>query len=246
MERFFELFESVPRQGPGCAASTLRALWIVPSLPDAPAVLDLGCGSGAPTAVLAEALPAARLTALDIHPPFLAQLRERAAREGWADRVETVRGSIDALPFPPESFDLAWAEGSLFAVGVEKGLSSVLPLLRRGACLAWTDLAWLSPDRPEAARKFLGRVCPAMTDAAGNLALARKAGYEVLGHFPLPVPAWEDEYYRHLEPAVERLLSAHPGEEESLAVAAMMREEIAAYRALPGAYGYVFVVARKP
>ena len=29
---------------------------------------------------------------------------------------------MDVLPFPPGSFDLLWAEGSIFVIGVEAGL----------------------------------------------------------------------------------------------------------------------------
>lgn len=245
-ERFYELYEGVPRQGPGTREATLQALSLVPPLPAAPAVLDVGCGAGAQTSVLAGALPTARITALDLHAPFLALVRGRAAREGWAERLSTAEASMDALPFAPASFDLAWAEGSLYSVGIERALASVLPVLRPGACLAYTELAWLVRSPAAAAREFLGREYPAIVDVAANLELARRCGYEVLGHFVVPAAAWEDEYYRPLEAGVERLLAAHPGEEASLAVAAMVREEIAVYRASGGAYGYVFVVARRP
>ena len=51
----FELFEDLPRLGPGTAASTRRALEAIPALPGEPRVLDAGCGTGASTKVLAEA-----------------------------------------------------------------------------------------------------------------------------------------------------------------------------------------------
>src|SRR5438067_13926130 len=43
---FFELFSGLPRQGPGDAASTLRALALVPGIGPESHVLDLGCGTG--------------------------------------------------------------------------------------------------------------------------------------------------------------------------------------------------------
>ena len=43
---FFELFSGLPRQGPGDAASTLRALALVPGVGPRTRVLDVGCGSG--------------------------------------------------------------------------------------------------------------------------------------------------------------------------------------------------------
>ena len=43
---FFELYESLPRQGPGNRDCAARALALCRDLPPAPAVLDLGCGVG--------------------------------------------------------------------------------------------------------------------------------------------------------------------------------------------------------
>ena len=53
MEYFFELFGDLPRQGPGCGEATLRALELLKDLPPQPKVLDIGCGSGMQTLILA-------------------------------------------------------------------------------------------------------------------------------------------------------------------------------------------------
>ena len=58
MEALFALHEGLPRQGPGLDSATHAALdRVARALPPRPRVLDLGCGSGAATLVLAEALP---------------------------------------------------------------------------------------------------------------------------------------------------------------------------------------------
>lgn len=46
---FLELFESLPRQGPGTRTCVSRALALCRHLPLSPAVLDLGCGVGGQT-----------------------------------------------------------------------------------------------------------------------------------------------------------------------------------------------------
>ncbi|GFO63114.1 MerR family transcriptional regulator [Geomonas paludis] len=53
MEYFFELFNDLPRQGPGCSEATLRALELLQGLPSKPSVLDIGCGCGMQTQILA-------------------------------------------------------------------------------------------------------------------------------------------------------------------------------------------------
>ena len=41
---FFEVYEALPRQGPGNRACAARAISLCHDLPPAPAILDLGCG----------------------------------------------------------------------------------------------------------------------------------------------------------------------------------------------------------
>ena len=45
----FEVFEALPRQGPGDRACAERALALCDELPATPRILDLGCGVGAQT-----------------------------------------------------------------------------------------------------------------------------------------------------------------------------------------------------
>jgi len=49
-EVFYELFTGLPRQGPGDASSTARALALMTQRPIVPRILDIGCGSGTQTA----------------------------------------------------------------------------------------------------------------------------------------------------------------------------------------------------
>ncbi len=109
IEYFYELFESLPRQGPGCEAATLRALALVrPGLPARPRALDIGCGSGLPTLTLARELET-KVLAIDSHRPLLACLDRAASEQGL--EVEARELSMTDMRFAPESFDLLWAEG---------------------------------------------------------------------------------------------------------------------------------------
>ena len=121
MKYFFELFESLPRQGPGCREATLRALALLKDLPPDPKVLDIGCGSGMQTQILAQELQTGIL-AIDNHRALLDQLNRSAARKGL--KIETRELSMIDMPFDEASFDLLWAEGSIFITGLAQGLQN--------------------------------------------------------------------------------------------------------------------------
>ena len=118
---FFELFSRLPRQGPGNTACTRRALGLVPGFGPRTRVLDIGCGTGAQTLVLADSSPS-RILAIDNHPPFIDALNRKARRVGISDRLEARVADMRSLDFADGSFDLIWCEGAIYNVGVEAGL----------------------------------------------------------------------------------------------------------------------------
>ena len=144
---FFEVFEALPRQGPGSRACAVRALSLCRGLPAAPAVLDLGCGTGGQTLYLAELL-AGNLLAIDNHAPFITRLRANAAARGLENRVAAEIGDMAAPGREPGSFDLVWSEGALYQIGIANALRVCRGMLRPGGCLAFTDAVWRCKNPP--------------------------------------------------------------------------------------------------
>jgi SAM-dependent methyltransferase len=239
-EAFFALHSGLPREGPGDRASTERALSLLPRLPEAPDLLDVGCGPGGQTIALAELLPNARITALDNHAPFLRALERRARDRGVATRIRTVEEDMASLPFAPGSFDLIWCEGAAYIIGLETALAAWQPLLRSGGAIALTEPVWLTDRPPERAAAFWSAY-PAMRDAAGVRAVARRCGYRIAGDFVLPEEAWWTNYYGPLE---ARLADLEPnaGDPAVAIVLEDAREELECRRRHPDCYGYLFIV----
>ena len=73
MEYFYELFEALPRGGPGDNKSTKKAFNTIPKRPEQPLILDIGCGPGAQTIELAK-LSKGTIIALDNDQAFLNKL----------------------------------------------------------------------------------------------------------------------------------------------------------------------------
>ncbi|MFJ3905291.1 GNAT family N-acetyltransferase [Streptomyces sp. NPDC090025] len=238
-EAFFALHRGLPRQGPGSDATTRRLLTAAGPLPDRPRVLDLGCGPGR-SALLLAAEAGAEVTAVDLHEPFLAELREAAAERGLTDRIRTLRADMGALDeLPDGSFDLVWAESSVFVLGFDRALAAWRRLLAPGGTLVVTECAWTT-DRPHPeALAFWSEHYPLRT-VTENAAAAVAAGYHVLATVPQPESDW-DAYYGPLGERAGAADTTVPGMADAVSGA---RAEIAMRRAHGTDYGYTGFVLR--
>ncbi|MFI8962143.1 GNAT family N-acetyltransferase [Streptomyces sp. NPDC053493] len=241
-DAFFALHHGLPRQGPGSDTTTRRLLALAGPLPERPRVLDLGCGPGR-SALLLAAETNAEVTAVDLHEPFLAELRRAADARGLGDRVRTLRADMGALGAPPAaqggqglpdgSFDLVWAESSVFVLGFDRALREWRRLLAPGGTLVLTECVWTTDAPGPEARAFWEEHYRLRT-VAGNAAAAVEAGYHVLGTFPQPETDW-DEYYGPLARHADAADTSVPGMAAAVAGA---RAEIALRREHGGDYGY--------
>ncbi|MBW2258673.1 MAG: class I SAM-dependent methyltransferase, partial [Deltaproteobacteria bacterium] len=168
-EIFYEVFEPLPRQGPGSLACAQRALAGCRGVPSTPTILDLGCGAGAQTLHLAR-LTDGTILALDRHPPLIERLADALREHTLTDRVEARVADMSALDLEPGSFDLVWSEGALYNLGLERALPMCADLLRPGGTLVFTDAVWRSEHPPEEVREAFADY-PTMGTSADVLSL---------------------------------------------------------------------------
>jgi SAM-dependent methyltransferase len=240
-DAFFRVYQGLPRQGPGSDACTREALGRLPPVPAKARVLDLGCGSGRQTLILAEVLRT-KVVAVDRHRPFLDQLEAAAEHRGLGARIEVLCGDMAALELPPGSVDLLWSEGAIYFLGFENGLRLWRPWLAPGGLVAVTECSWLSETRSEELAAFWREAYPAMGSVADNLARAGRAGFEACDWFALPPSAWWDDYYT---PLLQRIRDLAPDADPAqAAVIAETEREIDLYRRHHEVYGYVFYLMR--
>lgn len=232
------------RQGPGGDAETRLAVALAGLGDGRPLrIADLGCGTGAQTLVLAQALDAT-ITAVDLVPEFLDRLRGRAERAGVAGRIETLAASMDDLPFEDGSLDAIWSEGAIYNIGFARGVEAWRRLLRPGGVLAVSELTWLTARRPAELERHWDREYPEVDTASAKLALLEAQGYAPLGYFPLPRRCWLEEYYEPMERRFAAFLSRHEGSDAARAVVDAERTEIDLYERFSEHVGYGYYVAR--
>jgi SAM-dependent methyltransferase len=242
---FWAVHSGLAREGPGDDGSLRRALSMMKGLPAAPDILDIGCGPGAQSLALTS-LTAGAITAVDAHAPFLAELNRAAESRGLADRITTLKASMDALPFADASFDAVWSEGAIYIMGFDQGLAAWKRLLRPGGYLAVSEPCWLAPrDQIPAGALALWSDYPAMRGVDAILQAVGDCGYRAVGHFVLPPAAWGN-YYEPMQTRIDQLREAWRGEPAALERLAPHQSEIDGYRAFGTWYGYMFVVMQAP
>ncbi len=245
MKVFLEIYDGLPRQGPGDEASTLKALGMVPDLPAAPSVADIGCGSGAQTLVLAWSLRGGTITAVDLHEPHLKRLKAAAKKLKTGVKVVTSCQDMGKLDFEEQSLDLIWAEGSIYNIGFEEGALKWRQFLKDGGSLAASELSWLRGDPPDDLKEYWAGEYPGMKSVEDNLEGLERAGFEVVGHFTIPDSCWLEEFYDPMEKRLAEMVEKYEGDEVAESVIATNRREIEIFRKYSEFYGYVFYIAQK-
>ena len=235
---FLELHRDLPREGPGSDAATEDALGRLPTIAEG-RILDLGCGPGRQTLVLARRF-GRPVEALDLHLPYLRQLTVSAEAAGLSNLIKVRQADFCALDDPDGSVALIWSEGAIYLAGFAEGLRLWRRLLVPGGLLVASELTWLTDTPPAEAAAYFAKEYPAMTDVASNLRLAEQAGYRVLDHFVLPRQAWWDEY---LTPLAARIAQLRPRADTDPELAAVLDEqevEIDICRRWGDSFSYVF------
>jgi SAM-dependent methyltransferase len=238
---FYTVFESLPRQGPGCVAATKKVFSLLPPLPEDAKILDVGCGSGTQTRDLAGLTPGT-ITAVDNHQPFLDMLNARAAEAGLQGRIRTVNASMDALPFEKGQFDLIWSEGAIFIVGFEQGLKLWKPFLKKCGYMVVSDADWFEPNPPKELMDWWeseGYV-PVSEDEMKER--VKRAGLRLIATYRLPEAGWWDNYHVPMLARVAEFRKTHGSDPGNAALLDSFEHEAEMYRKYKRYYGYTFFV----
>ncbi len=137
-------------------------------------VIDLGCGPGVGTTALARAFPSATVVAVDGSPVMLERARERARREGLADRIQPRQLDLNEDLHALDRSDLVWAAMSIHHLDDEVAtLEQVRSLVEPNGLLG--ILERLEPVAP-------GQSAPPGAPTDAYPAMLDAAGFDLLEH----------------------------------------------------------------
>jgi SAM-dependent methyltransferase len=241
---FYEIHDGLPRGGPGGDESTRIAWSCARTIPERPRILDIGCGPGAQAMCLAE-VSGGEIHAIDNHQAFIDQLKTTIAGRAPRGVIHPTIADMTRLAFQEESFDVIWAEGSIFIIGVETGLREWRRFLRDGGTLAFTEACWLKDDRPAELESFWQEAYPDIRSIDETVERIERLGYRPTGYFILPESDWWDGYYNPILKRLPGLRQKHAADDQALEVLGMTEKEIDMYRRFSQYYGYVFFISEK-
>lgn len=239
-----EYFSSLHRQGPGSKEATLLALSFLPELTKGTKIADLGCGAGSSALLLAKHTEA-QVTALDLFPGFIEKVKANAASQGLAHKVKPLVGSMDALPFTDEEFDVIWSEGAIYNIGFERGMKEWRRHIKPGGYVAVTEASWFTDERPKEIEDFWADAYPEMDTVAGKVAVMQRCGYRLVAAFVLPEVCWTDNFYAPQAEAQRVFLEKYQGNHTAEMLVTNQQHEAELYAKYHRYYGYVFYIGQK-
>jgi ubiquinone/menaquinone biosynthesis C-methylase UbiE len=206
----------------GLLKYTRKAFRMLPQL-DRPRILDMGCGSGVPTLELAR-LSQGEVIGIDIDQAALDRFITKIKEAGLTNRVQAVNRSMFDMDFPHASFDVIWSEGSIYAIGFERGLRE------------WKR--FLKPDGFMVVHDEQGNVTEKLEQISS-------CGYELLGRFILSKETWWAEYFAPLEKLITESRARYTNDPKVLQELHQAQEELDMFKKYPKRNSSVYFITRR-
>lgn len=241
---FFEIHKDIPREAPGSFNSTKKVFSLLSEQPELPIILDVGCGPGKQTFDLAN-LTKGKIFALDNHKPYLDQIDKKVKEQNFSERIITQLGDMNNLPFDEDIFDIIWAEGSVYVMGIGRALELWKKHLKKNGYIIFSELCWLKNDRPEEIENYWNSFYGQMQSVDSIIKFLIDSDYKFIGSYVLPDEDWWEDYYTPLINRIINMKEKYAKDKEALEILDSELTETEMHKKYSDYYGYSFFVVRK-
>ena len=237
---FYEAYKDLDRLSPGSKDITLKAIDKVNlNVDDNLNILDIACGVGTSTILLAKYFKNATVEGFDLFNHYKESLEEKIEKHNLSDRVYAYKMDMRDPDFANEEFDLVFCEASIEIIGFKKGLEEWKRLLKPNGYMIVSDISWLDNPSSES-RKFWKNIYFEVDTIENKIVQIQNRGYEFINYVIVPKKDWDDYYVK-----LEKNLNALSSDKSAKDFVKQLREEIEMYRHNYDDYSYVFYVMRK-
>ncbi len=230
----------MPRLAPGSDNTTLKAINLVEfDHNDELAILDIACGVGTQTVLLANFFENATIEAIDLFRHYINEVEEKIALNNLSNRVHVYRMDMNDLDFANEEFDILFCEASIHIMGFKKALKEWKRLLKVNGYLVASDISWISAPSVES-RKFWKNNYEEVDSIKNKIKIIEKEGYEFIDYAVVPKEDWKNYFS-----ALEKNLAKISSDGSAKVFINELKKEISVYMKNSDDYSYVFYVMRK-
>jgi ubiquinone/menaquinone biosynthesis C-methylase UbiE len=194
-----------------------KAISIIPIMEN-PKILDVGCGTGVPTLMIAEKFNG-KITAVDTDTKSIVVFREKIKELNLANRITLSNSSLFDIKVKNNQYDLILAEGLLNVVGFRKGFLKLTKLLKRKGFIIIHDEFQNKNDKIE---------------------FIKNNDYKILDSFVLDKQIWWNDYFKCLEKEI-----SSNSNKELLKLFKSDLQEIKLFKLNPSQYMSVYYIIEK-
>lgn len=194
-----------------------KAVSIIPGIEN-PRILDVGCGTGVPTLMVAEKLNG-KITAIDTDTKSIAVFRSKVKELNLSDRIRLSNCSLFDIEVENNQYDLVIAEGLLNVIGFQKGFLRIKKLLKRKGFIIIHDELKNQNEKIE----FIGN-----------------NSCKILDSFVLDEQVWWNGYFKCLEKEISSITN-----NELLKLFEYDLQEIKLFKKNPSPYTSVYYIIEK-
>ena len=212
-----EYFEIKDNCRKGLLKYLTKAISIIPLIEN-PRILDVGCGSGVPTLMIAEKFNG-KITAVDTDAKSIDILREKVKGLNLSNRVTLSNSSFLDIKVKNNQYDLILVEGLLNVVGFQKGFLKIIKLLKRRGFIIIHDEFQNQNDKIE---------------------FIKNNDCKILDSFVLDEQIWWNDYFKCLE----KEISSNSNKELSKLFKSDLHE-IKLFKKNPSQYNSVYYIIKK-